>query len=179
MSLCKKLKGYYFEIVFLEKKCVTQIWFNLTKHAAVFDNFGPETVTFRIKDRWHDMPYAWPVPGSSRPFIFKHFLELGDPRGLTSVASAATTWHTSTPAAPKATVGLPELLTGLPSMAPEHQWPAPLADRSAVIPTSTSTCQQAQHMFDVMWASVHWKSVSVNRQWRTSLSTQKALSRTY
>lgn len=67
---------------------------------------------------------------------------------LTSVASPTAAGHTATSATSKAATGLPELLTGLPSLSPEHQRFAALADRSAVIPTSSSTCRQTQHTFD-------------------------------
>lgn len=72
--------------------------------------------------------------------------------GLTSVSAAAAPGHAAAPAAPEAAVGLPELLTGLASLAAQHQRPATLTDGSSVVPTSASTCHQAQHTFDMMWS---------------------------
>lgn len=81
--------------------------------------------------------YQWENPNKKSP-------------GLTSVASATPSGQTASPAAPEATTGLWELLTGLPALASQRQRSAALSDGSAVIPTSPSTCHQTQHTVDMM-----------------------------
>lgn len=67
-----------------------------------------------------------------------------DSIGPTSVAPAAAPGQAAAPASSEASAGLWEMLTGLASLPSQHQRPASLTDGSAVIPASTSTCQQTQ-----------------------------------
>lgn len=124
----------------------TQLSLGLSAIPDLYELCHPVTATMKTQMALQDvhLAHTWQL----KAIYLVKLLSGGKLLGLTSVASAAATGRTATPAASEATAGLPELLTGLPSLSPEDQRFATLTDGNTVTPSSASTCRQAQHTLE-------------------------------